>query len=105
MRLLVILDGRIEKLENFVGTERDSGKGRQKLWLGRSGVVGTHLGQWDKAAERGRGCASGECLRLSLRGGTVMSDSLGSELMKELRRVEVEVNGVEGVKELGVRVF
>lgn len=34
-----------------------------------------------------------------------MGDSLGSELMEEARRVEVEVTGVEGVKELGVRVF
>lgn len=34
-----------------------------------------------------------------------MGDSLGSELMEEARRVEVKVTGVEGVKELGVRVF
>lgn len=63
---------------------------------------------WDsgiRQLEGGEGVHPGECLRLSFRGDTVMDDSLGSELVKEVRRMEVEVTRVEGVKELGVRVF
>lgn len=74
MRLLVIFDGWIEKLGNFVGTERDSVR-EGRICIGAGGVVWwVYLGQRGKTAETGRGCAHGECLRLSLRGDAVMGD-------------------------------